>query len=170
MSPQIVLIVLKLDDPDHPGDGPSSARRSRWSSRARSTASGVDLFGTPCPASSLRPLSAPQVPPPRPSKRAHSSFPLLPGANRGRRRLSVALNRRVFVADDAADRRGVAQGPGEAGQPQKTPFQSLSPPPHAPLCLPPPLSRIGARCLTFLCLADRVVLEPIACCPCLAAL
>eukprot|EP00966_Prymnesium_polylepis_P075845 1758856-Prymnesium_polylepis.1 len=67
-----VLIVLKLDDPDDPGDGPSSARRSRWSSRARSTASGVGLFGTPCPASSLRPLSAPQVPPPRPSKRAHT--------------------------------------------------------------------------------------------------
>jgi hypothetical protein len=157
-----------LAAPCSPGDGPSLARRSRWSSRARSTASGVDLFGTPCPASSLRPLSAPQVPPPRPSKRAHSSFPLLPGANRGRRRLSVALNRRVFVADDAADRRGVAQGPGETGELQKNPSQSLSPPSHAPLCLPPPLGRIGARCLTFLNLAARVVLESFACCPCLA--
>eukprot|EP00966_Prymnesium_polylepis_P220670 5104124-Prymnesium_polylepis.1 len=39
---EVVLIMLKLDDPEHPGDGPFSARRSRWSSRARSTASGVD--------------------------------------------------------------------------------------------------------------------------------
>ena len=90
-------------------------------------------YGTPCPASSLRPLSAPQVPPPRLSKRAHSSFPLLPGANRGRRRLSVALNRRVFVADDAADRRGVAQGPGETGELQKT-HPNPFPHPHMPLC------------------------------------
>ena len=29
-----------------------------------------------------------------------------------------------FVADDAADRRGVAQGPGETGEPQQTPSQS----------------------------------------------
>ena len=135
MLPQIALVVLNLEDPDHRGDGPSSARRSRWSSRARSTASGVDLFGTPCPASSLRPLSASQVPPPRPSKRAHSSFPLLPGANRGRRRRSAALNRRVFIAGAAADRLGVPQGPCEQGESQKPPSQSLSPSPHAPLCL-----------------------------------
>eukprot|EP00966_Prymnesium_polylepis_P205158 4753661-Prymnesium_polylepis.1 len=32
------------------------------------------------------------------------------------------LNRRVFVAGEAADRRGVPQGAGEAGQPQKPPI------------------------------------------------
>jgi hypothetical protein len=81
------------------------------------------------PASSPRPLSAPQVPPPRPSKRDHSSCPLLPGANRGRRRQSAALNRRIFVAGAAADRLGVPQGPGEQGESQKPPSQSLFPTP-----------------------------------------
>eukprot|EP00966_Prymnesium_polylepis_P177296 4106215-Prymnesium_polylepis.1 len=51
-----------------------------------------------------------------------------------RRRLSVALNRRFFVAGAAADRRGAPHGPGEQGESQKSPSQSLSPPRHDPLC------------------------------------
>ncbi len=38
-----------------------------------------------------------------------------------------------FVADDAADRRGVAQGPGETGELQKT-HPNPFPHPHMPLC------------------------------------
>ena len=57
----------------------------------------------------------------------------------GRWRQFAALDRRVLVAVDAADRRGGPQGSGEPGASRQPPYQSLSSPLHAPLCPPPPL-------------------------------